>query len=113
MWCVDGTSWKYIRLYFVPFSFQISLHFVEYHRSIPINKAENVLAHNPTWLNLPNDSKHFRPEVAVIFFSFSFSACTVWLTREPPCKNFDLSSVTSEICFCDVFISNRFRPIIF
>ena len=30
VWSVDGTSWKYIREYFVPRSFQISLHFVEY-----------------------------------------------------------------------------------
>src|SRR5690348_2895926 len=26
---VDGTSWQYIREYFVPFSFQVSLHFME------------------------------------------------------------------------------------
>ena len=71
--CVLACSRKYIRLYFVPLSLQVSLHFLEYHPSIPISKAENVFAHNPTWLNFPNDSKHLWPQVAFIFFSESFT----------------------------------------
>jgi hypothetical protein len=46
---------------------------VEYQPSIPINKAENILANDPSGLNFSNDSKHFWPEVAVIFFAKSLS----------------------------------------
>jgi hypothetical protein len=69
MGSVDGRSWKYIRLYFVPFSFQVSLHLVEYQPSIPISNSENVFAHDPTRPNLANRSKHVRPEVALILLA--------------------------------------------
>jgi hypothetical protein len=72
---VDGASWNQKREDFVAFSFQVSLHLVEYQPSIPTKQAANVFAHNPTWLNLPNCSKHLWPEVAVIVFSKSFSGC--------------------------------------
>src|SRR5690625_576996 len=73
MGSVDGRSWKYIRLYFVPFSFQVSLHLLEDHPSIPINNAVNVFAHDPSWFNLCNRSKHLRPEVSLVFFPQSFA----------------------------------------
>jgi hypothetical protein len=76
---VDGTSWKYKRLYFVPLSFQVSLHLVEYHPSIPTNKAANVFAHNPCRLNFPYCSKHFGPEMALIFFTKPLSGVAVGL----------------------------------
>jgi hypothetical protein len=77
--CAHTRSWKYIRLYFVPFSFQVSLHLVEYQPSIPINKPENIFAHDPFWANFSNNSKHFWPEVAFIFFPQPFPGCGVWL----------------------------------
>jgi hypothetical protein len=72
---VDTTSRKYKREDFVPTSFQVSLHFVEYHPFIPTNEAANILAHNVARGNLPNCSKHLRPQVALILFSKPLSGC--------------------------------------
>ena len=73
MGSTDGTSWKYKRCDFVPFSFQVSLHLFEDHPSIPTNKAANIFAHDPTRLNFPNDSTHFGPQVAFVFLAHSLS----------------------------------------
>jgi hypothetical protein len=70
---VDTASWKYKREDLVPTSFQVSLHFVEYHPSIPTNNAANIFPHNVARLNLANNSKHCRPEVSVILFSKSLT----------------------------------------
>jgi hypothetical protein len=82
------------------------LHFVEYQPVIPINKPENVFAHNPTRLNLANDSKHFRPEVAVIFLTKSLSGLTVRLarSREPANENNVVCSPAGSFNFSDFFI---------
>ena len=111
MGSVDGRSWKYIRLYFVPLSFQLSLHLVEDQPSIPINKAENVFPHDPTRLNLSYCSKHFWPEVAFVLFPEPLSCEAVWLAWKPSSEDVNSSSPNSEICFCDVFISNSVWPI--
>jgi hypothetical protein len=70
---VFATSWNQKREDFVPFSFQVRLHLVEYQSPVPINKPANVFAHDPTWLNLSNCSKHFWPEVAFILFTEAFT----------------------------------------
>jgi hypothetical protein len=63
---VDATSWQYIRLYFVPRSFQIKRRLLENQPVCPSNKAVNVFAHNPLRPNLSYDPKHFGPQVALI-----------------------------------------------
>jgi hypothetical protein len=98
---------------FVPFSFQISLHLVEYQPSIPINKAENVFAHDPFRLNLPNASKHMGPEMSLVIFPQSFSCCAVGLAWEASGNNVDSSSVNSEICLRDVIVRFCFREMMF
>ena len=89
MGSVDSASWQYNRPDFVPRSFQVSLHFVENHPSIPIKEAINIFAQDIGGMNFPNCSKHFGPEVAFIFFAFSLSCKGVglaWL-REPSANN--------------------------
>ena len=83
---VDTCSWKYIREYFVPFSFQVSLHLVEDQPSIPINKSENVFENAPFRLNCANCLNAVGPQMAVIFCAEPFTGLTVWLawlSREP------------------------------
>jgi hypothetical protein len=105
MGSVDGASWKYKRLDFVPCSFQVSLHLVEYHPVIPTNKAAYIFAHDPARANFPNCSKHMRPEVSVILFAKSFTCCAVRLAREAPGEEVKLSSPNSEIRNCDIFVT--------
>jgi hypothetical protein len=64
---IDGASWYKKRLDGVPFSFQVRKHLVEHHPVIPISKPANILSHNPAGFSFSYDSKHLRPEVAVIF----------------------------------------------
>jgi len=59
---IDSTSRKIKRCPSVTLTFQVSEHRVEFHRDDP----RNVFTNDPSWLNLPYDSKHLRPEVAVI-----------------------------------------------
>jgi hypothetical protein len=59
----DGASWNNKRLHGVVFTFQISAHFVE----AQVDEASNILANDPSGLALPYESKHFWPEMTVIF----------------------------------------------
>jgi hypothetical protein len=93
VWSIDGASWKYKRPYFVPFIFQISLHLVEYQPSIPTKQASNIFPHDVARPDFSNNSKHLRPEVAVIFFSKSLAGCTVWLAWESSGENINLPCV--------------------
>lgn len=79
---VDTCSRKYKRLYLVALRFQISAHFFEYQSVRPSSKAAYVFAHDPTRLDSANDSKHFRPEVSRIVFSFSLTGLAVGLAGE-------------------------------
>ena len=101
---IDGTSWNKKRLNFVPRSFQVSLHLLENHSVRPINDAENIFAHNPTWLNLSNCSQHLWPEIAVIVCTFALASETERLAGESACKHVDVSSMNSKVCCLDIFI---------
>lgn len=101
---IDGTSRNNIRLYFVPLILQIRLHLLEYHSARPINNAENVFTHNPTWLNLSNCSQHLWPEVAVIVRTFSLACKTERLAGESACEHVDVASVNGKVCCLDIFI---------
>ena len=71
----DTASRNNVRLHFVSSCFQVRAHLVEDHSFRPINNSENVLAHDPTGSNSPNNPQHFRPEVAVVLRALA-------LTRE-------------------------------
>jgi len=102
--CADPTSWKYKRCDFVPFSFQVSLHLVEDHPSIPTNKAANIFAHDPTRLNFPNDATHFGPQVAFVFLAHTLSCEGVGLARESSCEDINSSKVSCRVEFFEVSI---------
>src|SRR5690625_110951 len=112
MGSTDGRRWKYNRLNDVPFIFQVSLHLVEDHPSIPTTNSRNVFSHDPSWFNLSNRSKHLRPEMALVLFPQSFSSLTVRLAGESPGKDVDLSSVNREVRLCDVLIADGTRPVV-
>jgi len=84
-------------LYFVPFSFQVSLHLVEYQSSIPRSKAENILAHDPCRANLSYDPKHLRPEVSSILFAESLPGGAVRLAWKSAGEDVDASSVNGKV----------------
>ena len=94
---VDTASWKYIRLYFVPLIFQVSLHLLEYQSPVPINKPVNVFAHDPFGINLSNNSQHFRPEMSVIVRSLSFPREREGLARKTPGDNNVVVSPVSPV----------------
>lgn len=89
MRCVDTASWKYIRLYFVAFNFQISTHLFEDQSFRPINDSVNVLAHDPAGSNSPNNVEHRGPQVAVVFCASPLSCEAERLARlrEPSGKD--------------------------
>jgi hypothetical protein len=59
---IDGNSRKYEFPDFVVFSLQVSLHIVECH----VDEAKNIFSNDPSWLGFLDNSKHLRPEMAVI-----------------------------------------------
>jgi len=70
---VDGDSWNNERLDCIAFSFQIKAHLFEYHSRLHSNEATHVLSDDPLGFRKSNNSKHLRPEPAVICRSFSSS----------------------------------------
>jgi hypothetical protein len=78
VWGIDGTSRNNNRLAGVTDSFQVRKHLVERQR----DDSSNVLTNNPTGSDLLYNSKHFRPEVTVIFLASSLPGCTEWLARK-------------------------------
>jgi hypothetical protein len=106
---VDGASWNNKRLDFVSKVFEafqdlventpsntiecvtffesitgFAFHVRETLRLCHVEETSNILANNPTGLELFNNSQHFRPEVTVIIFSFSFSRIGEGLAGEAP-----------------------------
>ena len=71
-----------------------------YHRE----DAINVFSNDESGLHLPDDSKHCRPEVAVVCRSFSSSGCGERLAGEAPCENVNSSSPGREVGCLDVVI---------
>jgi len=78
VWGCHGTSWKYNRLRFVTRVFQISQCVVERQMDEPTN----VFTKHPSGPEFAYNSKHFRPEEAVIILALSLPGDGEWLTRE-------------------------------
>lgn len=100
---IDGTSWNNKRLHFVAESFQVSAHLLEYHAPCVSKKPANVLAHDPARLNLPNCSKHLRPEVAVVVLSSLLSCIRKRLAGEPARDDVESPSELNKVSCLDVF----------
>ena len=75
MVCIFGTSWNNKRPCGVAFTFQVKQHFVETQGNVTIN----VFANDPRGSFACNNFKQERPDVSVVFFSFSKSGDTEWL----------------------------------
>lgn len=86
MRCVDGSSWNNERADFVSRFLQVSTHLLEYQSSVPSKEAANVLAQDEGRTALPDDSKHFWPEMAVVFRASPSSSRAEGLTREASCN---------------------------
>lgn len=74
----DSASWNNERPDGVAFTFQVAENAVETHADEP----SNILSTHPTGPELLDDSKHFRPEPAVVGGSFSFARVRDRLARE-------------------------------
>jgi hypothetical protein len=72
MRCVFGTSWNNKRLNFVPLTFQVKAHLLEYQSPINIRDTKNIFCDDEFGFNLLYCSKHLAPQVAFIICAFSF-----------------------------------------
>ena len=75
-----------------------------YHRQ----DSSNVFTNDISGPDLTDDSKHFRPEIAVIVRSPSLPSRAERLARESAREDVDASSPLGKICCCDVFIRLAF-----
>mgnify|MGYP000849988529 CR=1 FL=1 len=71
-----------------------------YHREDSIN----VFSNDESGLYLPDDSKHFRPEVTVVCRSLPSPGCGEWLAGKASRKYVDLSLPHGEVGCLDVVI---------
>jgi hypothetical protein len=78
---------------FVAFIFQVSKHLVE----CQIDDSRHIFSNNPSGPEFPDNSKHFRPEVTVIFLASSLPGKTEWLTGESSRNNVNCSQSCSLI----------------
>jgi hypothetical protein len=78
---------------FVAFVFQVSKHLVE----CQIDDSRHIFSNNPSGPEFPDNSKHFRPEVTVIFLASSLPSKTEWLTGESSRNNVNCSQSCSLI----------------
>ena len=69
----DGASWNTERLHVVSKILQLNAHVLENQSVLESKEPAHVLSDNPCRLNLSNNSKHFRPEEAVVCRSSSLS----------------------------------------
>ena len=97
----DTASRYNIRPQFVSCRFQVRTHLVEDHSFRPINNSENVLAHDPTGSNSPNNPQHLRPEVAVVLRALALAREAERLAqlREPSGKDNVLIPPEGSISF--------------
>lgn len=87
--CVDGDSRNNKRLNGVTFTFQVSAHLLENHASVPSNETANVLTNDPARMKFSYDSKHLRPEIAIILRASSSSGLGKRLAGEAACEEID------------------------
>jgi hypothetical protein len=78
----DARSRNDTRPCFVSRSLQVSKHSLERHARFDSKEARNIFCQHPGGLNCSNDSKHFRPEVAIIASASALPGCTERLTGE-------------------------------
>jgi hypothetical protein len=80
---IDTASWNKETLDFVTFRFQVRKHRVE----CQIDDSKHIFTNDPSGLKFSYDSKHFRPEVTVIFLASSLPGNRERLTRESSGNN--------------------------
>lgn len=76
-----------------------------YHREDSIN----VFSNDESGLYLPDDSKHFRPEVTVVCRSLPSSGCRKRLAGETARENVNAAAPFFKVGCLDVFIGNAIR----
>ena len=80
---MDGShaaSWNIERPAGVPDILQARETIVEFHS----DDSSNIFSKDPSWLQLRNNSQHFRPEMAVIDRASLLPGSTERLARETP-----------------------------
>jgi hypothetical protein len=91
VWGSDGTSRKNKRPALVACTFQVKLHNVECH----LDEPSNILDNNPSGVACSHNTKHFRPEVTVIFCAALLPCVTERLARYPSDHNVNFSEFVS------------------
>lgn len=94
----DTASRYNVRLHFVSCLLQVRAHRVEDHSFRPINNSENVLAHDPTGSNSPNNPQHFRPEVAVVLRALALAREAERLAGKSAGEHVDTVSPDGKVC---------------
>nr|WP_240613075.1 hypothetical protein [Chitinophaga parva] len=107
----DASSWNKKGQQLVTLCLQVSIHLPEYQAFLPIKNPGNVLGHDPTGPDLLNNSKHCRPEVAVICCASALPGCTKRLAGEPACDDVDAAPERFAGHLPDVLITLCFRPV--
>lgn len=77
--------------------FQVSEYSEEYAPAVHCEEASNVFANNPRRRNFCNDSKHLRPECAVVVVSFSSPGMGVGLAGEAAGEDVEVASVGASV----------------
>lgn len=75
------------------------------------NEAINVLTHDEGRLNLSNESKHLRPEPAVIFLTSSASSVGSRLARKPSTDEVNRLKLLSAK-LSDVSVAGHVGPVL-
>lgn len=83
----DAASWNHKRPCGVAFTFQVRKHIVERQ----IEDVSNILSNDPSGPQLVDNSKHLRPEVAVIALASALSGFGEGLAREAAGNNVNCS----------------------
>jgi hypothetical protein len=109
----NGASWNNKCFNRIPRAFQISEYFVEYAPAVHADEASNVFANNPGRPNLSDNSKHLRPEVAVVCLAFSLSGCTEGLAGEAAGNNVNCSGVGPPVKLADVAVDVGMGKVLF
>ena len=104
---IDGTSRNTDRLDGVAERFQVSTHLVECH----LDDARHILTKEPSGPDSVKAADNFRPEIAVVVKTFSFSCKTERLAGEPPTHEVNrLDRVPIDLL--DVAISGDVGPVL-
>lgn len=105
---IDCDSWYIKRLDGVTFTFQVRYAPVELHA----DEASNVFTNDPSGPASFDNTKHLRPEVAVVFLALSLPGIAEGLTRKTSGDKVNWSD-RNWIKRPDVFMDNCVRPMLF